>query len=780
MFNIKSILGKINLISFSIVLFIFIQSVLLFNKLYSIGQLNTSVTEINNLNQDIQEFRSGVSNYYISGLRIGLSKGNEILFAEHKPEYEKFLEKYNFLKDRIIKIVKNNDDVLVAKSINDVVSKLQSIIEYNNKIVIPSRADNFDIKVIDDYYDSIIRLFDTLDDNLQQRVSGYNESLDNNIIKTKKYLILISCFVILLVLVALFNISKLIRNYNIELNNIANSLAKADVSQEFSDKMLINIEIKQISESISKVKQYIEKAARLQTMLDNLSLPVMLCDKNFSITYINKISEQTLRKIEHLLPVKIDNIIGTSIDVFHKNPSHQRGMLMDYSKLPHKAVFSIGPEWLSLNANALKNLKGEYDGAFVDWRVVTQEKMIEEQNKASVTNINQLIASASSGDLSSRIDLTGLDGVYLEISSGINKLVETVSDPITQTIDVLDSMSHGILYKKLTGDHKGMFGKMQSSINAMIDKLSEISTQIKNTAYSVKNASNEIASGSTDLSSRTENQASSLEETASSMEELTETVQKNSQNAANANKVANDTRGKAEKGGEVASNAVTAMSIIEKSSQKISDIIGVIDEIAFQTNLLALNAAVEAARAGDAGKGFAVVASEVRTLAGRSASASKEIKKLIEESASQVNDGAVLVKQAGDTLTDIVASVKEVASLVSNIAAASNEQSAGIKEINTAILQMDEMTQQNAALVEENTAAVHSLVEQANKLNQLISFFRTSEHEVEEKVTIEEAKPTVVKKPASVETKKVATQKPVITKTVAPQTSSDDDGWKEF
>ena len=199
------------------------------------------------------------------------------------------------------------------------------------------------------------------------------------------------------------------------------------------------------------------------------------------------------------------------------------------------------------------------------------------------------------------------------------------------------------------------------------------------------------------------------------------------QNARNANQLSSSAQEVAERGGKVVGDAVSAMTNIEKSSQKISDIISVIDEIAFQTNLLALNAAVEAARAGDAGKGFAVVASEVRSLAGRSASASKEIKALIMESSSQVKIGAELVNQAGGTLKDIVESVKKVAQIISDIANASTEQSTGIDEINTAISQMDEMTQQNAALVEENTAAAQSLVQQAQALGQMMQFFKVDE-----------------------------------------------------
>jgi methyl-accepting chemotaxis protein len=241
----------------------------------------------------------------------------------------------------------------------------------------------------------------------------------------------------------------------------------------------------------------------------------------------------------------------------------------------------------------------------------------------------------------------------------------------------------------------------------------------------VGSAASEIAAGSADLSARTEQQASSLEETAASMEELSATVRQNSENAQQANQLATTAREAADRGGRVTTQAVEAMTRIEGASQKISDIIGVIDEIAFQTNLLALNAAVEAARAGEAGKGFAVVASEVRTLAQRSAQASKEIKGLILDSGNQVKDGVKLVNAAGEALEGIVGSVKKVADIVSEIAAASAEQASGVEQVNSAVTQMDEMTQKNAALVEESAAAARSLEEQASELTRLIGFFST-------------------------------------------------------
>ena len=262
------------------------------------------------------------------------------------------------------------------------------------------------------------------------------------------------------------------------------------------------------------------------------------------------------------------------------------------------------------------------------------------------------------------------------------------------------------------------------SIATMRDRLAAIVGEVRSTTDAVATASNEIASGNMDLSTRTEQQAGSLEETASSMEELTSTVKQNTDHARQANQLAASAASVAVRGGGVVAEVVTTMDSISASSRRIVDIIGVIDGIAFQTNILALNAAVEAARAGEQGRGFAVVASEVRNLAQRSASAAKDIKHLIDDSVGKIDDGARLVGQAGDTMTEIVASVRRVSDIMGQIATASGEQEAGIEQINQAIVEMDGVTQQNAALVEQAAAAADALQGQSGHLAQLVSMFK--------------------------------------------------------
>ncbi|CAK0743561.1 methyl-accepting chemotaxis protein [uncultured Gammaproteobacteria bacterium] len=338
--------------------------------------------------------------------------------------------------------------------------------------------------------------------------------------------------------------------------------------------------------------------------------------------------------------------------------------------------------------------------------------------------IAALIDSVAKGDLTRRINLEGKDGFYRSMSEGVNRLTDTVQEAIKELGIMAGALAEGDLNQRITRDFQGAFHKLKTDFNTTSERLGDIVGRIGQATEAMTQASGEVSSGSADLAERTEQQASSLEETAASMEELGATVRSNADNAQRANRMAIDARGAAEQGGNVANSAIDAMKRIEGASHKITEIIGVIDEIAFQTNLLALNAAVEAARAGDAGKGFAVVAQEVRVLAQRSAQASKEIKTLIMASDGEVKQGVELVRKAGDALVGIVSGVQQVASLIGEIASASSEQASAVEEINSTVAQLDEMTQKNAALVEETTAAAQSMANQASELGEQMSFFK--------------------------------------------------------
>ncbi|MBL3590299.1 MAG: hypothetical protein JMN24_10970, partial [gamma proteobacterium endosymbiont of Lamellibrachia anaximandri] len=341
-------------------------------------------------------------------------------------------------------------------------------------------------------------------------------------------------------------------------------------------------------------------------------------------------------------------------------------------------------------------------------------------------DIQSLVDAARSGDLNQRIDLDNKQGFFATLSSGINELIDSVENVFSDIAQSMHDMAKGDLTKPITRSYQGTFDDLKQDINKTMANLEQIVTQLRQSGEVITTASGEISSGNNNLSSRTEQQASSLEETASSMEELTSTVRNNADNAQQANQLAASARRTAETGGEVVRQAVEAMDAINQSSSKIAEIIGVIDEIAFQTNLLALNASVEAARAGEQGRGFAVVATEVRNLAGRSATAAKEIKELIRDSGEKVKAGAELVDKSGENLDEIVNGVKKVGDIVSEIAAASQEQSAGIDQVNMAVTSMDEVTQQNAALAEETSAAAASMSEKAQEMDQLMGFFTVS------------------------------------------------------
>ncbi len=284
----------------------------------------------------------------------------------------------------------------------------------------------------------------------------------------------------------------------------------------------------------------------------------------------------------------------------------------------------------------------------------------------------------------------------------------------------------GRLGARMHGDFQGVFARIAGDANTTAAQLATIVTDIKHASGNIHTAAAEIAAGNNDLSRRTEQQAANLEETAASMEELTSTVRQNAEHARQANQLAIGAHNVASHGGNVVGQVVATMGAIETSSRQIAEIISVIDGIAFQTNILALNAAVEAARAGEQGRGFAVVASEVRTLAQRSAAAAKEIKSLIETSVEQVGHGAQRVREAGDTMAEIVASVQRVTDIMAEISAASQEQSAGIEQVSQTVIQMDGTTQQNAALVEEASAAARSLEQQANRLIDAVDVFDLS------------------------------------------------------
>jgi len=426
--------------------------------------------------------------------------------------------------------------------------------------------------------------------------------------------------------------------------------------------------------------------------------------------------------------------------------------------------------WLQASYNPVLDLHGKpYKVVKYATDVSAQQETTRELH-AVLAETTRVMTAMVVGDLTTRIE-GEYSGTYATLKDVVNGGVARLEAVLGETTRRMTALAGGDLVTRMQGECSGEYATQRDAINSCVTHLKDVVIEIRSAAVSVASASMQIAQGNNDLSSRSQQEASSLEETAASVEELTATVKQNAENARQASQIAKGAREQAEKGGAVVSGAVVAMQGINASSKKISDIIGVIDEIAFQTNLLALNAAVEAARAGEQGRGFAVVATEVRNLAQRSATAAKEIKSLINDSVERVAEGSRLVNESGTTLEAIVLSVKKVNDIIAEIAAASDEQSTGIEQVNKAVMQIDETVQQNAALVEQAAAAAESLQDQSRRLSELMDTFNTGDRK--------ELSPVAVNHLLSRPIAEVA--RPARKASEAPRTAvGDDSSWSEF
>ena len=513
-------------------------------------------------------------------------------------------------------------------------------------------------------------------------------------------------------------------NARIEVGVRVMDLIVNSILNEEGKRIGIVVEWDDVTEKLARAEQdkrIADDNAGIRMALDVCNTNVMMADNDFNINYMNQAVNSMMSIAEDDIKAVLPNfnastLLGKNMDTFHKNPNHQRSMLAEL-RSPYIGEIVVGLRTFSMVATPIFNEQDERLGTVVEWEDRTVEVGIEKE-------MDTLIMSANNGDLSKRLALEGKSGFFKSMSEGLNTLMDSTEVFVGDIGLVFESMSQGDLTQTINSEYKGEFERIKQNANNTISKMSEVLTSITTASSNVATSANEIEQGADDLSRRTESQASSLEETASSMEELTATVKQTAENALQSTNKATEAKGKAEEGGGVVQGAVVAMSEILTASNKINDIIGVIDEIAFQTNLLALNAAVEAARAGEQGRGFAVVAAEVRTLSQRSAAAAKEIKNLIRDSVSKVEQGSELVNKSGQVLKEIVDAVDNVAGMVSEVSIAAAEQNSGIAQINQAVAGMDEMTQQNAALVEESSAASRSMSEETKSMNDLIMFFR--------------------------------------------------------
>ncbi|MEZ6116005.1 MAG: methyl-accepting chemotaxis protein [Pirellulaceae bacterium] len=508
---------------------------------------------------------------------------------------------------------------------------------------------------------------------------------------------------------------------------------------------------------ITAQKVQAEKAFLVQSMMQSMAASITYANAEGVIEYVNPTAIELLRKVERFLPCRVEEIVGKSIDVFHKNPSHQRTLLADPRSFPFDGNITVGPETFNLKASRIEQ-EGVNIGTLVSWECVTEklaaeqaikdnaerERQAAEDLNRKVTEIVEVAQKVAKRDYSQQLTVCGDDPIG-QLGEGLSQFFDDKHKAEIQeqerseleraeaaeqqrkvacVLELVNAVADGNFDIEVPNLGTDAVGQVASALSSAIDSMKTALTEVRGVAATVATAAEQLTAASRDISNGAQEQASSLEETASSLEEITSTVKQNTDNAQQARQLATGSRDVAEKGGEVVGDAVEAMSAINQSSKKIADIITTIDEIAFQTNLLALNAAVEAARAGEQGRGFAVVAAEVRNLAQRSASAAKEIKSLIQDSARKVENGTDLVNKSGQTLNEIVSSVKRVTDIVAEIAAASKEQLTGVEQVNKAVSQMDRVTQSNASQTEEMSGTAESLLSHAQQLRELVAQFR--------------------------------------------------------
>ncbi len=480
-------------------------------------------------------------------------------------------------------------------------------------------------------------------------------------------------------------------------------------------------EIGDMARSMGVIRETGVRAMRAQKTLENTEACLMMVDSDGRVSHVNAAFCALADAVGGAVGGELAGFAasvfeGQPFDAFHNEPALHRERLAQLRE-PAGTLISAGGQSFDLKLNPVFDDHGIAIGTVVSWRDQTLQMRLEAEVEA-------LIDRAASGNLEGRLATAGVGGFMLTLCQGMNRLMDTVESGVKAASGVMSALASGDLTKEMNGNYHGIFQELQNDSNRMRVQLSSIATSIIGATDTLSAAVKEIGSGTSDLTSRTEAQSTSVEETSMAMTDVTDMVGHNTQSAMQANQIATTTRSAADSGHQVVGQAVEAMEGIQTAAAKVTDIVSMIDEIAFQTNLLALNAAVEAARAGEAGKGFAVVASEVRALAQRSAEASGEIKQLIEGTVSEIGNGVSLVQQVGGGLQEIVQSVNALADLVSEITSGSQEQTTQLTHVGQAVSEMGTMAGQNAALAKQTMAAIRSQGQQVGELQRLVGFFK--------------------------------------------------------
>lgn len=561
----------------------------------------------------------------------------------------------------------------------------------------------------------------------------YTDEFDHLSEKLRLTLLITGLLVIAALTLVLITLARQILHKRLtRLNDILNAIAGGNYASTIDTDA--NDELGRVMQALASMQTHLafdtieakhqaDQLTRIKIGLDNVVTNVRIADNNGRIVYVNRSLMRTFRDDGAAFQAKDptfdpDAIVGYDVCRLYADPHAALNSLRTLTETAHSEIL-LGSRIYRVSTTPVINDTGERLGSIGEWQDITDQKNAQ-------TMLTDVIREAANGNYAVRLQLQTADPFFQQIEALINQLLNTGEAVLLDLSSVLEAIARGDLGQQISAEYSGIFGKLKKNTNVTIEQLKLVIGQIQESSEVIYTAVKEIAAGNQNLSLRTEQQAASLEETASSTEELNGSIQKNAENARTANQLAQSANRTAGCGEKMVERVIAMMAGIQQSSHRIADIISIIDSIAFQTNILALNAAVEAARAGTQGRGFAVVATEVRNLAQRSAQSAREIRTLITDSVVQIDQGVTVVHESGATIKDLIASFEKLAVIVTEIAEASTHQSEGIDQISIAISQMDNVTQQNAALVEEAAAAAEALEDQARVLTESVSHFRNS------------------------------------------------------